>query len=268
MEAFFLPMALRRVSASPPVKPAHFLGNLHHLLLVHQHAVGVFEGVFHRRVDVGDGSAAVFALDEVLDPLHGTGAVEGDHGDDVVEHGGFEVAEVALHAGRFQLEHAGGVAGAEQLEGLGVVQRKAGDIDVGAVDFADDAQRIVDDGEVGQAEEIHFEQAELLDRAHGVLRGEAAFLGALERHVGNDWLGRNHHAGRVHSIRTYGALQADGLVDELLGAGVALVFLYQIGLGTLLEALAGFEAHRHSQRNVAALHRHAVPVLAMRSTSS
>ena len=50
-------------------------------------AVARAEYGFEFRMEIFDGFCAVLAGDEIRDPVHGTGSVEGDHGDDIFENG-------------------------------------------------------------------------------------------------------------------------------------------------------------------------------------
>ncbi len=52
--AFFFPMALRRMSASPMREAGESRGDLHDLLLVHHDAIGSGEDGFHLGQLVGD----------------------------------------------------------------------------------------------------------------------------------------------------------------------------------------------------------------------
>ena len=64
---FFLPMALRSLSALAAEKPAHLHGDAHDLLLVDHRAVRLFEDRLEPLVVVGDLATTVLALDEVID---------------------------------------------------------------------------------------------------------------------------------------------------------------------------------------------------------
>ena len=67
---------------------------------------------------------AVLAVDVARDVVHRARPVQRVHRDDVVEAVGLELAQVVVHAAGFELEHADGLAAAEQLEGLLVVERQ------------------------------------------------------------------------------------------------------------------------------------------------
>ncbi len=62
---------------------------------------------------------AVLHGDVARDVVHRARAIERDHGDDVLEAVGAQLAQHVAHALAFQLEHADGVAVAQHLVGLG-----------------------------------------------------------------------------------------------------------------------------------------------------
>ena len=99
-------------------KAAHFLRDAHHLLLVHDHAVGDPEDLLDERVLVLHLFPAVLAMDVDRDFFHGAGPVQRIHGDEVVDTLGLELAQVVLHALRFELEHAHGFALCQQRHGF------------------------------------------------------------------------------------------------------------------------------------------------------
>ena len=106
----------------------------------------------------------VLAADERRDVVHRSRTEERDHRHDVLDAVGLEVAHVAAHAGGFQLEHAGRLAGAEEVEGLLVVERDILAPDRDAARLLDQAQCLVKDREVPEAEEVELQDAELVER--------------------------------------------------------------------------------------------------------
>jgi hypothetical protein len=72
---------------------------------------------------------------------------------------------------------------AEQVEGGGIVERDFERGDFFAGGLLDEPQRVLDDGEGFEAEEIHLEQAEFAERVHRVLGDDAAVVVEGERHV-------------------------------------------------------------------------------------
>ena len=95
----------------------------HHLLLVDHHAVGLFQDFLHHRMLVLGLLAAVLDLDVVVDhaAFERAGTIEGVGGDDVAEMVGLHPLQQVADAAAFQLEHALGLAAAEQGERLLVV---------------------------------------------------------------------------------------------------------------------------------------------------
>ena len=73
------------------------------------------------------------------------------------------------HALRLELEDADRVAAREHLVGLRVVEGDRLHLDLDASRAPDDVHGVLDHVEVAQPEEVHLQQADLLDRAHRVL---------------------------------------------------------------------------------------------------
>ena len=142
---------------------------------------------------VRDFRPAVLARDEIRDELHRARPVERHHRDHVLEARRLEPAQGIAHAPRFQLEDAERPRVREQRIGLGVVQRQRVEVDRHAPRVADQGHGVGEDGERAEAEEVHLEQAELLDRPHGEPGDQLRPLGVLvernvliERVVGDD----------------------------------------------------------------------------------
>ena len=83
-----------------------------------------------------------------------------------------ERAQQRAHRPAFELEDAHGVARAQHLERLLVVEGDAVDVGAGAGRRLDEVERDLEDVEVAQAEEVHLQQAEVLDAVHLVLRDD------------------------------------------------------------------------------------------------
>ena len=105
----------------------------HDLLLVDHHAVGLFQDLLEDGVEVDGLLAAVLDVDVFVDhaAVQRAGAIEGVGGDDVGEAVGLHLDQEVADAGRFELEDALGLAALEELEGLGVVEREAFEVDRG-----------------------------------------------------------------------------------------------------------------------------------------
>ena len=197
--------------------------DLHDLLLVDDDAEGLVEDGLEFGEEIFDGAAAPLALDEVVDhaALNRAGAVEGVESGEVFDGGGFVAAEDVAHAAGFELEDAGGEGAVEDLfVGLGVVERDHRHVEVGAGGGFDELQRVVDDGEGRQAEEVHLEQAHLFDGLHVVGGDDVVVLGAGDGDEFGEGLGGDDDAGGVHACSADEAFEAESGVDEFLDLGV------------------------------------------------
>ena len=205
----------------PHGEARHLGGDLHDLLLVDHDPVRLPSVRLHGRVLVRDLGPPVPPVDEVRDQLHRSRPVERDHGDDVLQALGPEAAERVAHARRLQLEHAEGLGLAEELVGRGVVEGDLVEIELDPPGLADQLDRVGEHGEGAQPQEVHLEQAELLDRPHGVAGDELRALGILvERNVLVQRLVGDHHGRGVHGSVPRAAFQGPGDLPELLHLGL------------------------------------------------
>ena len=216
-----------RLGRAEPADPA---GDGHVLLLVDGHAVRGLQDGAQRLVVVDDRRRVLLVARVGRDELHGARPVERDDGDEVLELRGPDLAQRLLHAGALELEHAGGVAAGEHLVGLLVVQRQLVDLDAHAAGLLDDLQRLLDDVEVAQAEEVHLEQAELGDVVHVELRDELGLALLLQRQVLGERLVADDHGGRVDGVVADEALEAAREVDDLPDLLVGVVGLLELAV--------------------------------------
>ena len=96
--------AAQQVGAAERVA-AQDLRGLHHLLLVDHDAVGLAEHLGHGRVRIFHFLAPVLARHEAGDQVHRPWSVKRVQRDQVLQTGGLGVAQHALHAAAFKLEH-------------------------------------------------------------------------------------------------------------------------------------------------------------------
>ncbi len=212
------------------------LGDLHRLLLVEDHALGGLEDRAQALVGVGDRVRVALALGVHRDLVHRPGAVERVERDEVVELVRADLLERLAHALGLELEDARRVAAREHLVGRGVVERQRRHVGPLAARALDDVERVLDHVEVAQAEEVHLQQADLLDRLHRELRHRAvgalavlvgARVGELQRHdVGQRPVG-DHDRGGVDRGVAHDPLEALRHVDDLPRRGVLVVGLAQ-----------------------------------------
>ncbi len=225
--------AAQQVCPAQRVAGEH-LRDLHHLLLVDDDPVGVLENRLQERMRVGDPLAAVLAVDEdVHHPaVERPGAVEGAGGDDVLEDVGLELPHHLGEAARLHLEHARRVAARDDLVGLLVVERQERDVELAVVGQppVDQLDRVVDDGERGEAEEVELDQPRLLHLVLGELGDQLAVLAAAERHVLPERLLADDHAGGVHAGAARQPFQRPGELDDLLEDRLLLLDLGELGL--------------------------------------
>ena len=149
---------------------------------------------------------------------------------DVVETGRREATHELTHLVALELEDPDRVAEAQHLEDLRVVERHVVDVHLDAVTASDVLQGPLDDREVAQSQEVHLQQAELLDGGRLVLRDDRRVLGrtgrtglALHRHVVEQRVLRDDDRGRVDAVLTALVDEAHRDVDGVLDLGVALV---------------------------------------------
>jgi hypothetical protein len=155
--------------------------------------------------------------DEAGDQVHRAGAVQGVERDQVFQPRRPGVAQHALHATAFKLEHRLGTTFGEQLVGVGVVQRDVleGEILLSRVPADDQLLGNFQNGERGQAQKVELDQA---DRLHVVLvvlahRRLAARL-LVERTEVGQLAGRDQHAAGVHADVARQAFQLLRQLDQ------------------------------------------------------
>ena len=121
----------------------------------------------------------------------------------------------------------------------------------------DEVERDLEDVEVAQAEEVHLEEAEVLDAVHLVLRDDrrvlevAARLGlALDRQVLGERLARDHDRGGVDAVLAAQPLEPARDVDDALGVGIGVVELAQLGRPSCSRRRSPSTGSRHARSGV------------------
>ncbi len=184
---------------------------------------------------IAHGAPATLALG-VLDVHAGgerPGPVQRIQRHQVLEAIGLELADQRAHPSALQLEHADGVALLEHLVRRRVVQREVVHVERRAA-VAQEPDGVLDHRQVPQPQEVHLQQAELLDAVHVELRHDAPrvvprVLGELERQVVHERRVADHDAGGVHRVLPTQTLQRLGRVDDLARLGFVPVGLSQLG---------------------------------------
>ncbi len=80
-----------------------------------------------------------------------------------------------------------------------VVERQRLQIQSLSPHLLDQPQRIVNDGQRRQPEEVHLQQAEFLDRLHVIGGHDFVVLGAMQRNQVGKRLRRDHHSRGMHA---------------------------------------------------------------------
>ena len=239
--------------------PGQLLRDEQHLLLIDDQAVGVVQDVGQRlgqlRVDRHDRLAPGLAVRVVVVRVgaHRARPVQRVDGGDVLEPVRPHRPQQRPHRAALELEHPERVAAGEQVIGGLVVERQGLQVDRDALVRLDAGQRVVQDRQVAQAEEVHLEQPEVL-AARVVELGDdrAVCLPLPDRDVVEQRLLAHDHAGRVHAGLPDQSLQPAGGLQHLLDLGLGLVQ----GPDLARLAVPGWSASKMpGQRDVLAHHR-------------
>ena len=202
-----------------------------HLLLIDDQTIGLIEHLLEGLVELGVDRRnllqAVLALGVVGVRVHRHRArsVQGNKCGDVVEVIGLERLEQRAHAVGIELEHAERVSARQQLVRLPVIERDLRVVDDALAVVLDVGERVADDRQVGQAEEVHLDQAERFARM--VLeRGGDGAVGALQQRRGvGDRRGTHDRGARVDSGLANQPLDALRLLGDALDFGIGVVQL-------------------------------------------
>ena len=195
-------------------KPRHLPGDLHDLLLVHDHPVGLLEDRLELRQRIHDRLAPALGIAELVDELHGSRAVQGVQGDQV--RNGFRPGplEHVLHPLTLELEHAGAAPLAEEAEGLGIVLRDPTGLEMDAAPL-EQPEGVLDDRQGLEAEEVHLHQPQILEVVHGVLGGNHSCLRVpVQGHVAGQVVLPDHDPRRVGRSVAVQALELEARLQQ------------------------------------------------------
>ena len=215
-------------------------------------------------MEVGDGLATVLQIRVVTVHVgrHRARPVQGNERRDVVEARRSQRAQRRAHGGPLELEHADGVASPQHLEGRLVVEGHRVDVGTRPRRLLDEIEGHLDDRQVAQPEEVHLQQAEVLDAVHLVLRDDrgvtriGAGLGlALDGQVLGQRLVGDDDGGGVDAVLAPEPLEALGDVDHQLRVRVLLVHLAKVGGGHVAVLVTLDALETGPQRRVAAHHQ-------------
>ncbi len=206
-------------------------GHLQDLLLIEDDAVGFLKGRLHGRMEKLD-RLFVVAAGEVGPNhvgLHGTGTEERDVGDDVIEAGGLEAREEAAHAGAFELEDADSAGGAEECEGLFVIEREVVEVGGPPLGFAEKVKSLLDGREIAKAQQVHLDEAERLDIVLVELADDYSFGGDFEGCEIGDGLAGDDDSAEVYAEVAGEAVDGLADIEQLLERGGVEAGSLQLG---------------------------------------
>ena len=197
----------------------------HHLLLVYGDTVGVLEVLLHTGNVVLNGLAAVLTVNEVGDVVHRTRTVQRVHGDEVLEGRGLQLAQVLLHTGRLELERTDGLAFAIELVGLGVINGYGVNVDIDAKALLDVGHGLLDDGEGLQSQEVHLDEARVLNHATLVLCYEQFFacllvFGGAHGYPVGDVVAADDGSAGMYACAAHITFEHLGILDGVAQDGV------------------------------------------------
>ena len=128
-----------------------------------------------------------------------------------------------LHAAGLELEHAVRQSLRENLRiRRRIVQRQLFQLDRFPARLLDQLQRVVDNRQRRQPEEVHLEKPQLLQHLHLELRDNFVFVGLVQRNDVGQRHRRNHYARRMHAGVPRHPLQPLRDVQHLFHARVLL----------------------------------------------
>ena len=168
----------------------------------------------------------VTALDVARNGLHRAGSVQRNDCGNVLNGLRAQTGNDVGNARAFQLEHAHGRALAEHLVSRGVAHIHVLDGKIRRV-TANQLFRVRDNGQVAQAEEVHLEQTEFLDRHHRKLRYHLVAV-ARQRNVGVHGVLGDNHACRMRRCVARHALERTRRINKLFDLRLLVVHLFQL----------------------------------------
>ena len=197
----------QHVRAAEGIAGKH-LGNLHHLFLIQNDAVGWLKHrlqafVLPLNVRIGNLFAPVLTVDKVIyhPRLQRARTEQGHQCDHIFEAVRLQTLNQVFHAAGFKLEDRGGLRALQHIKAFLIVERNGRDIQrrlaVTLTPGVDHLQRPVDDGKRTQAEEVELHQTGIFDVVLIELgnRVQTLLIAVQRRKVGNFGRCDNHATG-------------------------------------------------------------------------
>ena len=237
-----------------------------YLVLVHNHPIRLVQQFLQAGMGICNASPAVLGLNEGIDMLHGPWTVKGNHCRNVAQVGRLQLLDIPLHPGAFQLEQVRGLARRQEVEGLLVVQGQSAHVNLDALGLIQELGGPVQNGQVGQAQEVHLQQAQLGHRVHGILghQHRAALVapgGTLQGNRFRQGFVGNEDAGCVGADVVDDSLQALGVIHQVVNGVVGLIGIDELRIDAQgIVQGAGLEGdHSRNPVHIAIAHAQAAP---------
>ena len=154
---FLLTNSLTQRVSLTTSKSTPFLRNLHKLLLIDQNSVGIFQRVFHSRMQISYFFLAVFAPNKAVNKLHRARTIKSHHSNNIFKRSRLQSAQISLHSRRFQLEHTSRVAALKQLIGLFIIKRQLRKVNFFLVSFSDNPHGVINNRKVRKSQKVHLQ---------------------------------------------------------------------------------------------------------------
>ncbi len=190
-----------------------------------------------------DGHPAMLAVDKNRDLPHGSRPVKGYHGHNVGKLVGDEFAQSAAHPRAFQLKDSRGITVRKQAISGFVIQRNGVEADLHPMAAPHMLQGLLHNRQCLQAQKIHLQQAELLQRPHGKLGHHSLIVCLQQGHMVNQRLAGDDHPGGVDGGVAGQPFYRHRGIQQFAVALLLLVERSQ--LGTLLQSFLNGDPYLH-----------------------
>ena len=166
-------------------------------------------------MEIFDWGNAFLSLYELGNQFHRARTIERDQRYDIVQFGDIELLGEACHASGFHLKKPDRLASIVEAEGRRIVEWNIFQREI-RLPLANQTERILDDGERLQPEEIYLEQTEIVQWSHWILADHVvAFYVASEGNVVGQIPISDDNSGRVDAGITGQTLQNLCVLKEL-----------------------------------------------------
>ena len=209
-------------------KASEQLRRLHDLLLINQDAVSFFGNFFEQRMLVFDFNFAVPALDEIRNQIHRSRAIQRNERGDMFDGTDLKLFAQVAHPARFQLKYAERFRTVQEVVSFFIVERQRVNRHVNALRALDHFAGVADDGQSFQAEKIHFQQTQITDRPHRVLRDNCAVFVRFQRQQIDERLVADDNASRMNTGISREVFEDERGVNQLARYFFVLVSFFQL----------------------------------------